>query len=135
MSDSENLNKFNERRNEFKPYGLTCELWTPSLMRKPDRHNEVEINYFPEGKMTYLVQDKRITIPARRFAIFWGLCRIKSSITKEMHRTLFVLSLFRSFWNGSFLYYFVDRVLKGEVLIDTSEKSAIHDEYCSILDK
>jgi len=30
MSNSEILYTFNEKRNEFKPYGLTCELWKPS---------------------------------------------------------------------------------------------------------
>lgn len=37
MLDSEMLKAFDEHRGEFKPYGLTCELWMPDLMRKPDR--------------------------------------------------------------------------------------------------
>lgn len=129
MLDSENLNKFNERRNEFKPYGMTCELWTPSVMRKPDRHNEVEINYFPEGEMTYLVQDKKITIPARRFAIFWGLVP-HQIVQYEGNAPYFVCTIpFSQFLEWKLPALFVDRVLKGEVLIDASEKSSIHDEY------
>ena len=46
--NSEILNVFNEKREEFKPYGITCEVWTPCLMRRPDRHNEIGLNYFGE---------------------------------------------------------------------------------------
>ena len=49
MSDSEKLKTFDEKRDEFKPYGLTCEIWRPQLMPKIDRHNEIELNYIPEG--------------------------------------------------------------------------------------
>ena len=45
MSDSEKLKTFDEKRDEFKPYGLTCEIWRPQLMPKIDRHNEIELNY------------------------------------------------------------------------------------------
>ncbi len=36
------------------PYGFTLERWTPCLMPRQDRHNEVEINYLSEGSLTYL---------------------------------------------------------------------------------
>ena len=52
MSDSEKLKTFDEKRDEFKPYGLTCEIWRPQLMPKIDRHNEIELNYIPEGDIT-----------------------------------------------------------------------------------
>ena len=35
---------FDERRKELAPYGLTVERWRPNLMRKSDRHNEIELN-------------------------------------------------------------------------------------------
>ena len=59
MSDSGKIYTFDEKRSEFKPYGLTCELWMPDLMRKPDRHNEIELNYFTSGSITYLFQGKK----------------------------------------------------------------------------
>lgn len=73
MRDSEILNQFDARRSELSPYGLTCELWTPCLMRRPDRHNEIELNYLSEGTLTYLFQDRRVQVPSRRLAVFWGL--------------------------------------------------------------
>src|SRR4030067_927920 len=42
MLNSEILNIFDNSRPEFKPYGFTVEMWTPKLMPRPDRHNEIE---------------------------------------------------------------------------------------------
>lgn len=129
MSNSEILNTFNEGRNEFKPYGFTCELWTPGLMRKPDRHNEIEINYFAEGSMTYLFQDKKITIPAKRLSIFWGLVP-HQIINYEGNSPYFVCTIpFSQFLEWKLPVSFVDRVLKGEVLFEVSEESSMHDEF------
>ncbi len=67
------LKKFDESRQDLKPYGLTCELWQPKLMRRPDRHNEIEINFFPEGSLTYLIHDQKLKIKKGRMIIFWAL--------------------------------------------------------------
>lgn len=129
MLNSENLNRFDETRNEFKPYGLTCELWTPSLMRKPDRHNEIEINYFFEGSMTYLFQDKKITIPAKRLTIFWGLVP-HQIVHYEKKSPYFVCTIpFSQFLGWKLPTSFVDRLLKGEALHETSEEFALYDEF------
>ena len=68
--DSEILKSFNETREEFMPYGFTLERWTPCLMPRQDRHNEVEINYLSEGSLTYLFHGKRGTVPAGRLTLF-----------------------------------------------------------------
>ena len=39
------------RRKEFAPYGLSGERWRPHLMRKPDRHNEIELNLLQSGSI------------------------------------------------------------------------------------
>lgn len=67
------LKHFDESREELKPYGLTCELWQPHLMRRPDRHNEIEINYLPEGSITYLIHDQKIKIEKGDILVFWAL--------------------------------------------------------------
>jgi len=41
-------------------------------MPKPDRHNELEINFLCSGSVTYLMGGKRTTIPAGRIALFWA---------------------------------------------------------------
>ena len=129
LSNSEILKTFNEKRNEFVPYGLTCEIWTPCLMRKPDRHNEIEINYSPESTVTYLFQDKKITIPAKKLAIFWGLVP-HQIINFEGTKPYFVCTIpFSQFLEWKLPDSFVDRVLKGEVLFETSENSSSFDEF------
>jgi len=67
------LHKFNENRTNFFPYGVTCQLWQKSKMLKPDRHNEIEINYLTEGSITYLISNRKVTLTQGKLAIFWAL--------------------------------------------------------------
>lgn len=67
------LKHFDEKREDLTPYGLTRETWCPNVMRRPDRHNEIEINYLPEGSITYLIHDKKIHVEKGSFIMFWAL--------------------------------------------------------------
>ena len=67
------LHSFDNSREEFKPYGLTCEKWETKLMNRFDQHNEIELNFFPTGNCTYLLYDKIVSVPSQRLTIFWGL--------------------------------------------------------------
>lgn len=120
---------FDEHRNELKPYGLTCEIWEPSIMKKQDRHNEIEINYIPEGSITYLFHGSKITIPAKRFAIFWGLVThqiIDFSGTHPYYVLTIPLGLFLEWKLPKF---FVDKVLKGDIIIENQGDYSKHDMY------
>lgn len=123
MRDSEILNRFDARRAELRPYGLTCELWTPCLMRRPDRHNEIELNYLPEGSLTYLFQDRRVQVPSRRLALFWGLIPhqiIHSKGTAPYYVCTIPFSLFLS-WGLP--QAFTEKLFKGELLLDAEQTS------------
>ncbi len=126
MSYSEITNTFDENRHAFKPYGLTCELWTPSLMTKPDRHNEIELNYFIEGSLTYLFQGTKITIPAKSFTLFWGL--VPHQIVDFTGKTpYFVCTIpLTVFLEWKLPQFFVDSVLRGDLL---TEKTGDHASY------
>lgn len=127
--NSEILNSFDDRRPEFQPYGLTCELWTPRVMQRPDRHNEIEINYFPEGSITYLIKDKMITIPSQRLSIFWGLTS-HQIIHYEKPTPYFVCTIpFSTFLEWGFPTSFVERIFKGEVLCEPSDEFSAFDEF------
>ena len=129
ISNSEILKSFNEKRDEFNPYGLTFELWSPGIMRKPDRHNEIEINYCTGSTITYLFQDKKIKIPPKKLAIFWGLVPhqiIKFKGTSPYFVCTIPLSQFLE-WKLPDL--FIDRILKGEVLFETSDDYSTLDEF------
>lgn len=63
---------FDHKRKEFTPYGFTCDRWEPMLMLRPDKHNEIELNYFDHGLLTYLLWGERVTVEGGRPALFWA---------------------------------------------------------------
>jgi AraC family transcriptional regulator, melibiose operon regulatory protein len=128
MSNSEKLYTFDEDRKEFKPYGLTCELWMPDLMRKPDRHNEIEINYFTSGRITYLFQGAKITIPEKSLSLFWGLVP-HQIVDYTGSDPYYVCTIpLTTFLEWKLPAFFVERILKGEVVIENSEEHSVYDE-------
>jgi AraC-like DNA-binding protein len=63
---------FDSRRRDFSPYGFTCEVWEPRRMPRPDRHDEIEINFLDRGCLTYLFGGQRVTVEARQVTAFWA---------------------------------------------------------------
>lgn len=63
---------FDPNRPDFAPYGFTCVRWNPSPMRRPDRHNEVEINFLESGWLTYLLGGRKVRVEANRITAFWA---------------------------------------------------------------
>ena len=64
---------FNPQRRDLAPYGLTCEKWRPIPIPRMDRHNEIEINYFPNGGATYFINNKMVHFPEKHLIVFWAL--------------------------------------------------------------
>lgn len=129
MPNSEILKTFDEKRYEFKPYDLTCEVWAPKLMHRPDRHNEIELNYFPEGTMTYSLRDQKVTVPACRLAVFWGLVP-HQIISYEGITSYYVCTIpLSQFIRWQLATSFVNRLLKGELLVEPSERFASYDHF------
>ena len=63
---------FDPTRPDFAPYGLTCVHWRPSPMRRPDHHNEIELNFLETGTVTYLLGGRKTVIEAGRLSAFWA---------------------------------------------------------------
>jgi len=66
------MEHFNHERKEFTPYGFTCEQWEPRLMNRPDKHSEIELNFFEGGCLTYLFWGERVSIQGGNLALFWA---------------------------------------------------------------
>lgn len=66
------MTRFDPSRPDFAPYGLTVEQWTPTLMPRPDRHNEIELNLLERGSLTYLLGGRKVTVAAGRMSVFWA---------------------------------------------------------------
>jgi AraC-like DNA-binding protein len=129
MRNPEVLHAFNELRSEFRPYGLTAEYWVPHLMKKPDRHNEIEINFLPDGSLTYFVQGSKIAIPEKSLTVFWGLVPhqiIDYTGSTPYYVCTIPLTLFLGWRLPSI---FVDRVLKGEIIIENSGSHSFFDDF------
>jgi AraC-like DNA-binding protein len=88
-------------------------------MPRPDRHNEIEVNLLKSGSLTYLLGGHRITIAARRLAVFWAA--IPHQIV-DFHgeETYFVVTVpLSAFLAAGLDLSVVNRVLKGELVIDS----------------
>lgn len=129
MSNAETFCTFNEKRVAFKPYGLTCELWKPDLMRKPDRHNEIEVNYFTKGSITYLFQGSKITIPANSFSLFWGL--VPHQIVDYTGCTPYYVCTIplALFLEWKLPANFIESILKCEIIIEDAREQSMYDTF------
>lgn len=63
---------FDPSRPDFAPYGFTCVRWQPTPMRRPDRHNEIEMNFLGTGWVTYLLGGRKVRIEAGQLSAFWA---------------------------------------------------------------
>ncbi|MDW7691899.1 helix-turn-helix domain-containing protein [Flammeovirgaceae bacterium SG7u.111] len=98
-------------------------------MPKADRHNEIEINYFTEGSLTYLFQDAKIEIPPKSFTVFWGL--IPHQIVDYTNTTPYYVCTIplTIFLEWKLPATFVDKVFKGRILIEDKGDHSFYDEY------
>ena len=123
---TEILKTFNSDRTELKPYGLTCEQWRTDIMPRYDRHNEIELNYFPEGGVTYFLQDRRVTVPPRCLTLFWGLVPhriVHYDVPSQYYVCTIPLSVFLGWGLPE---AFTTRVFKGEMLMDKEHERYAH---------
>lgn len=98
-------------------------------MSRCDRHNEIEINYLPQGNITYLRHNEKITIPNRRFAIFWGLISHQIIRYENVDRYYVCTIPFARFLSWKLPVQFVDSLLKGDILYERTDEYSRYDEF------
>jgi AraC family transcriptional regulator, melibiose operon regulatory protein len=119
---------FDERRPELKPYGLTCVRWRPTLMRRPDRHNELEVNLLRSGTLTYLLRGRRVTVVAGHLTIFWAL-EPHQIIHFEGDGFYYVATIpFTWFLQWQMPPAFLSQIMAGAVLKESNAGAARLDE-------
>ena len=64
--------QFDPNRPDFAPYGFTCVRWSPSPMRRPDHHNEIELNLMLSGWVTYLLGGRKMRVEQGHLSAFWA---------------------------------------------------------------
>src|SRR5688500_20233752 len=109
---------FDDSRPDFEPYGFTCQRWTPTRMRRPDRHNEIEINLLESGSLTYVLGGRKVTIPAGRLAAFWAA--IPHQVVEVRGATDYYVATITLAWflQCKFPEHLVQPVLHGQMLLD-----------------
>jgi AraC-like DNA-binding protein len=120
------MQHFDQSRTDFTPYGLTCELWSPASMPRPDRHNEIEINFLRSGSLTYLLGGRYTTVNEGEIALFWAA--IPHQIVKcDSIEPYFVVTLpLVWFLNGGFPQSLTHLALTGEIV--RAQASTIDEE-------
>lgn len=123
------MQTFDKSRPDLKPYGLSCTSWMPSVMNRPDRHNEIEINFFTHGGMTFLIKDHKIEVKKSQFLIFWALIP-HQIITIEDNTPYYVFTIpFKEFIGWDLPAAFKDFLLAGEVLHIDSKTQTESEQF------
>lgn len=118
MPGDSKIMQFDGSRSDFSPYGFTCEHWTPTPMSKPDRHNEIEVNFLHSGTLTYLLGGRRTTIEARRLVLFWGAIP-HQILNWNTTKPYYVATLPLAWFLGcEFPSHFAHPILSGELVVD-----------------
>jgi AraC family transcriptional regulator, melibiose operon regulatory protein len=96
-------------------------------MRRPDRHNEIELNLLESGSITYLSGGRKVKIDSHRLAVFWAA--IPHQIIDIVGRhTYFVATLpLAWFLQCGFDDRLVQPILHGQVLSDPSKDRGATD--------
>ncbi|PTX94654.1 helix-turn-helix domain-containing protein [Opitutus sp. ER46] len=118
---------FDPNRPDFAPYGFTCVRWNPSPMRRPDRHNEVEINFLESGWLTYLLGGRKVRVEANRLTAFWAA--IPHQIIDFGEETEYFVATLPLPW---FLQcrlpeHLVQPLLQGQMVTEPTADHAVHD--------
>ena len=118
MIASVNCVTFDPNRKHFEPYGLTCERWEPSIMPRPDHHNEVEVNFIREGAVTYLLGGQKVTVGAGRLSLFWGAIPHQLVEYTSSQPYLVATIPLHSFLQWRLPQGFVQTLMQGQLLCD-----------------
>ena len=87
-------------------------------MRRPDHHNEIELNYLEAGSVTYLLGGRKTVVEAGRLSVFWAA--IPHQIIDFGNETAYFVATIPLPW---FLQWrlpdaFVQRLLQGQLIQD-----------------
>jgi AraC-like DNA-binding protein len=121
------MTSFDPKRPDLAPYGFTCELWRPTPMPRPDRHNEIEINLLRSGSVTYMLGGRKVQIPAQRLSVFWAAIP-HQIVSFEDTTDYFVVTLpLAWFLQCKLPAQLVKSLLHGEVIAESTDARGTAD--------
>ncbi len=101
-------------------YDFGIEQHTELDPRSSHRHNNVEIAYTNTGSMTCIMGGKRILVPCRRFAVFWGALPHRWLDATEGATCSFINLPLSWFVQWGLPAPFIQRILHGDILFEQS---------------
>lgn len=118
---------FDPSRQHFEPYGLTCVNWRPTHMPRPDYHNEIAIILLRKGFVTYMLGGKKVTLEARKIALFWGA--IPHQIIDFSHAEPFLVATvpLHNFLQWRLPENLVQPLLKGQLITEPDGRRSDFD--------
>lgn len=113
---------FDPDRPDFTPYGFSCVRWNPSPMRRPDHHNEIELNMIVRGSVSYLLGGRRVQLDTGTLNVFWAA--IPHQIVEFARGTEYFVATIPLAWflQCKLTDRFVQPLLHGEVLSERLEE-------------
>ncbi len=97
-------------------------------MRRPDRHNEIELNFLPGGWLTYLLGGRKVRVERGRLSVFWAA--IPHQIVDYRDTAEYFVATLPLAWflQRRFPERFVQSLLHGRVITDASSRRASSDK-------
>ena len=114
------MKTFEQRRQDYSPYGFSCELWHPTVMGRFDHHNEIEINFIPHGSLKYFFHDRIAVLPEGSVCVFWGLLSHRIVDFNNLTSYYVVTIPIASFIKWGLCQSFINRLFSGEIIVDSS---------------
>jgi AraC family transcriptional regulator, melibiose operon regulatory protein len=120
---------FDPNRPDFAPYGLTCVHWRPSPMRRPDHHNEIELNFLESGSVTYLLGGRKTVVDAGRLSVFWAA--IPHQIIDYGSETAYFVATIPLAWflQWRLPEHFVRTLLQGQIVHEPIGTRDVSDSH------
>lgn len=129
MAASSSPVSFDPNRPDFAPYGLTCVHWRPSPMRRPDHHNEIELNFLESGTVTYLLGGRKTVIESGRLSVFWAAIP-HQIIDFGTATAYFVVTIpLQWFLQWRLPDHFVQPLLQGRLVQEPATDRAVSDSH------
>lgn len=119
--------KYSAEPSLFTSYGLSCVRWIPAPMRRPDHHNEIQINLLCRGQVTYLLGPQPVQVKPGHLTAFWAA--IPHQIVAYTEDTEYYVATLPLAW---FLQCklpdsLVQKLMRGEVVEEPSVERADFD--------
>ena len=97
-------------------------------MSRPDRHDEIEINFLDKGRLVYLLGGQRVTFEPRTLTMFWAAVPHQIVSFDDVSLYYVVTIPFELFLQWHIPKAMLNRLIMGEVIAEERGSRTIDDE-------